>query len=308
MRKGAFLDCDGVIWHNDRSMVGGNYYNLSIADVRWIEGAIQAHERLYQAGYDIFWVTMQNCIREGKIKADECYDIFKFMRNYINNLLGNNVVRDFAICSTEEKAEAKVLAKRNAILGLATLNMINLSQSFGCGDARSDILAYNEAGIGTTVHIDLPDTTVQNDHDVKEADGIAPNLETAVQWLLARGNEIDSLFIDTVNKLTGREYVMLNDPSLNQCYKLLQIFKGRQSSYHCHHIKTETFTIVKGAVKLQIGDEVIHAIAGRTFQIDPECYHSFSAETETAIIFEESSYHDDKDTIRKNNSCATEEN
>lgn len=303
--RGAFLDVDGVIRHNNRSKVGGNYYNIELSDVQYIEGAIEAHKLLYNAGYNVFWITMQNSITEGKTTLAYQNLLFNIMRETVNNSVGANVVKDFKICTTEsEDSQEKIDAKLEAVFDLACYYDISFRDSFGCGDCKSDVLAFKQVGIGTVVHIDLPDLEgVYNDHCVKEADGIAPDLITAVQWLLARGNDINSLFVDVVNKLTGREYVILNDPEANKCFKILQLFKGRKSSCHHHLEKTESFKVIKGVVKFTIDSKIIYAYPGSVFSIDHEVDHSFEACSETALIFEESTYHKDSDTIRLTPSC-----
>ena len=303
--KAAFLDVDGVIRHNDRSKNGGNYYNLSYEGVDWIDGAIEAHDLLYKMGYSIFWITMQNCIAEGKISHKDCDSIFRQMRDHVNGVVGKEVVNGYTICVTTEDKKDKINAKRDAVLEIAEAEGIDLFRSFGCGDARADVLAFNRAGVGGTCHIDLPDTTVKNDHNVVEADGIAPNLLSAVTWLSCRGYDPNSLFINQVTKMTGKEYWILNDKAKNKCYKILHIFRGRKSSYHCHHVKSEKFTVLRGLIKFKIGDETIFADAGDTFDIPQEACHSFESLTDMAIILEESTHHEDEDTYRETPSCAS---
>jgi len=105
--------------------------------------------------------------------------------------------------------------------------------------------------------------------------------------------------------LTGKEYWLLNDKEANKCYKILHIFKGRKSSYHCHHVKSEKFTVLSGLIKFKIGDEPIFADAGDSFDIPQELCHSFESLSDMAIILEESTYHEDSDTYRESQSCAS---
>ena len=111
MRKAAFLDVDGCIKHSDRSQKWGNFYTLTYDGVHWIDGAIEAHKRLYDMGYDVFWVSMQNCINEKLITMYECFNIFRKMKDYVNEQVGSPVVRNYQICTSEENSEAKILAK-----------------------------------------------------------------------------------------------------------------------------------------------------------------------------------------------------
>ena len=298
MNKAAYLDCDGVIRHNDRSKQGGNFYTLSYDDVEWIDGAIEAHRRLYDMGYKVFWVTMQNCINERKISYEDCKDIFIQMQEYVNGQCNAPVVKNFVICTSKENSEAKIMAKSKAVKVFSEQYTINLEESFGCGDARADVIAFKEAGVGTVVHIDLPDTTAKNDHNVLEADGIAPSLSHAIHWFDWGGNDPKSLFSDIVNKVTGREYIILNDNSLGMCYKIIQIFKGRISSVHRHEIKNEVFTVLEGRVRFVVDQNKYVCAPGHTITIPCGVYHSFEALSPVAIFLEVSGYHQDSDTYR----------
>ncbi|HUS88528.1 MAG TPA: cupin domain-containing protein [Desulfosporosinus sp.] len=296
MNKAAFLDVNNSIIHNDRSKLGGNFYILSYDDVEWIDGAIEAQKKLYDMGYMVFWVTMQNCINEGKISRVDCENIFDQMSDYIN--VKDDIITDYRVCISREDSQAKIDAKKIAVWNLARRYDIDLQASFGVGDAKSDILAFKGAGVGTNIHIDLPDTTAKNDHNVEEADGIAPNLQTAVQWFLSEGYNPKSLFTNYVNKVTGREYILCNDANFNKCFKLLQIFKGRVSSYHYHKSKSESFTVVSGKVRFVIDDEVVIRSLGDTIRVTKETPHSFEALSDMAVLFEQSTEHNDDDTYR----------
>lgn len=311
MKKGAFLDVDGVIRHNDRSIEGGNFYNLIIDDVMWIHGAVDAMFKLYTMGYDVYWITMQNCIAEGLITSNECNKIFEYMRNHVNSLFNANIVKDYYICVTSEDKEAKIEAKTNAVYEASLHYDIDLESSFGCGDAEADIIAFKRAGIGVVCHIDLPDNnTTKNDHNVKLADGISPSLETAVHWLSCRGYDPNSMFIHKENKLTGYEYWITNNDVDNQCYKLLHLFKGRKSSLHSHKIKSEKFKVIQGIVLFTYCDEQgntasMKLFTGDEYNVKVNLAHSFEALSDTAILLEESLYHVESDTYRITNSCGT---
>lgn len=305
MNKAAFLDVDGVIRHNDRSKQGGNFYTLKYSDVDWIDGAIFAHKMLYHAGYDIYWVTMQNCILEGKITKLECANIFTKMTEHVHNKIGCNCIKGVAICTSTENSDDKIFIKQQETKKIAITNNVDLVTSLGVGDAKSDILAFKRAGVGTNIHIDLPDTSAINDHNVIEADGIAPNLRTAVDWFLQRGHDPNSLFLEHVNKLTGREYIILNDSVRSKCYKILQIFKGRKSSSHYHKNKVEKFTVLRGIVKFTAMRGMRYVEHGDFVEIEQGEKHSFESITDMALILEESSYHEDSDTYRESISCAS---
>ena len=71
MERAVFFDVDGVIRHNNTSKEDGCYYCLKYKDVDYINGIYQAHTFLQNAGYKIFWVTMQNCIKEGRATLEQ---------------------------------------------------------------------------------------------------------------------------------------------------------------------------------------------------------------------------------------------
>ena len=173
--KGAFLDVDGVVRHNDRSMDGGPYYTTSYDQVVFIKGALEAHKMLYEAGFKVYWVTMQNSIVEGVVSAEVVDNIFKQMAKDVMRIV--QVPVKYRVCTTPtEDSDLKVWAKCQAVQEFAEADDIDLSQSVGIGDARSDILAFQKAGCGTNIHINIP----RGDKDVKEADWVANSLYEAV--------------------------------------------------------------------------------------------------------------------------------
>ncbi len=110
-----------------------------------------------------------------------------------------------------------------------------------------------------------------------------------------------------VEKLWGRELWYHNDS--DYCMKILILKSGFQSSLHFHKIKRETFIVVDGAVELLYDGEIF--VLTKTnkfaFDIEPGVTHQFRAletksplfdEREAATIIEVSTYHDDTDVYR----------
>jgi D-glycero-D-manno-heptose 1,7-bisphosphate phosphatase len=179
MKCGAFIDRDGCIFHNDRSLEGGQYYITSYDQAIFIKGALEAIKMLYEAGYKIYIVSMQNSIPQGIVSAEVVDNIFKQMARDIMRIV--QVPVKYRVCTTPiEDDVLKIWAKCHAVMEFAEEDGINLSQSVGIGDARTDILAFRKAGIGTNIHIDIP----YGDKDVKEASWVANSLyEAAFKWI-----------------------------------------------------------------------------------------------------------------------------
>lgn len=110
-----------------------------------------------------------------------------------------------------------------------------------------------------------------------------------------------------VKKLWGCERWLHNT---NQyCMKVLELLPEYQSSLHYHKNKTETFLVVSGKVRLEImqGFKVspdgahIRTMYLRPYQhhtLAPYTPHRFTAVGGPAVIVEASTYHDDEDVFR----------
>jgi mannose-6-phosphate isomerase-like protein (cupin superfamily) len=102
-----------------------------------------------------------------------------------------------------------------------------------------------------------------------------------------------------VEKVWGREYWLENNESY--CAKLLYIRAGYQCSLHYHKIKDETFLVLDGTISLEttsarrLQPDILHP--GQKTRIHPYVAHRFTGIT-NAIILEVSTYHDDLDVVR----------
>ncbi len=300
MNKGAFLDCDGVVRENDRSKENGCYYVLRREDVEFISGALEAIQILDSAGYKIYLVSMQNAIVEGKATYHQIDAIFWYMRDEIERLTG--VIIDYEICTTPtEDSELKVIAKRDVVLKFAMRDNVNLRDSFGAGDARSDILAFRRAGIGHLAHIDIP----RGDHCVTEADMTFPNLKEAVVDFVKTPSIPTSMLAHMlatkthcVNKVWGAEYWLVNSEEGNYCSKILELKEGHRSSSHYHNYKHETFLVLSGVVHINHSGVLCKCIAGDKVEIGVREPHFFESFYGNSYILEVSTYHDDEDCVR----------
>lgn len=119
-----------------------------------------------------------------------------------------------------------------------------------------------------------------------------------------------------VEKLWGSETWLEN--SEKYCMKLLFLKPGFQSSLHYHKIKTETFLVVAGRVKLELlpyyythpdQADVVQVRRLQPYQaitLNPFTPHRFSTISEEAVIVEASTEHSDDDVVRLEDSRAIE--
>jgi len=305
MNRAVFFDVDGVIRHNNTSKEDGCYYCLSYDQVDYINGIVQAHSYLQEAGYRIFWVTMQNCIKEGFVEEDDVHDILMRMCKFFDD---NGIhVEDYQICqSKEESDESKALYKKYAVEKLAMVYNIDLSRSIGIGDRRHDIEAYNMAGIGTTIQaLNLyGDKKCEADYHYSNNLHIA-NLDTLFNVLMIHHgcNDIPRILniakhFPRVEKVWGEEYHIVNDEHGNYCSKFLVLKQDHISSLHYHGEKHETFTVLAGVVRVEQNNIVHTLIKGDSVFIHTGDYHRFSSICGDAILLETSTFHKDEDTFR----------
>ncbi len=114
--------------------------------------------------------------------------------------------------------------------------------------------------------------------------------------------------IKVVPKIWGEERWIHNDKLY--CGKLLIVKKGKHCSLHYHKLKTETFYVTKGKIKVELTDlknakinppiirETFILKTGDAIILHPKDVHRFTALTPTAQIFEFSTQHFDSDSHR----------
>ena len=318
MDRAAFWDVNGVIIHNDASMKGGCYYCLKYEDVDYIDGVFNAHKYLQDAGYKIFWVTSQGCVTEGLITEERVHEILISMIGDFADI--GLKVGDYQICypsviSTieSEMSESKVKVKVDAVNKLAMVYKIDLSKSIGIGDRKSDIDAYKIAGIGITIQALTPygdkgcdvDYVYDSPLDMQsEGTGFAhPDTLIEVLRVIHGCNDIYKLIkiannFQKVKKVWGNEYWIVNDTHGNYCSKFLVLNPDHVSSLHYHKNKCETFTVLAGIVNIENEAHNHICIAGESLLIQPNNRHRFNAVESPAVILETSTFHQDEDTFR----------
>ena len=101
-----------------------------------------------------------------------------------------------------------------------------------------------------------------------------------------------------VEKIWGEEYHIVNSIHGNYCSKFLSLKQDHISSLHYHKNKCETFTVLAGIVNIENEGYPHVCIKGDSILIQPNEKHRFSSIRGDAILLETSTFHQDEDTFR----------
>ena len=103
-------------------------------------------------------------------------------------------------------------------------------------------------------------------------------------------------------KSWGREVCIANNPLY--CGKILEIRKGHKCSLHFHKLKTESFYLHSGRLRVRVKESVDSALidefemtAGQCMDVPPGLVHQMEA-LEDAELFEFSTQHFNSDSHR----------
>ena len=96
-----------------------------------------------------------------------------------------------------------------------------------------------------------------------------------------------------VPKVWGHEEWIVNS---TYCGKLLHLREGMRCSLHYHERKDETFYVLSGKVRLEVGAFAVTLNPGDSHHIPPGTRHRFSGIDDSVIV--EFSTHDDDDNVR----------
>jgi len=128
------------------------------------------------------------------------------------------------------------------------------------------------------------------------------------EYSRTQGHEMDTSTIGVrepihvESKSWGREVWIANNPLY--CGKILEIRKGKHCSLHYHKLKTESFYLRTGRLKVRIRrsplvelNEEFEMVAGQCMDVTPGLVHQMEA-LEDAELFEFSTQHFNSDSHR----------
>jgi len=72
------------------------------------------------------------------------------------------------------------------------------------------------------------------------------------------------------------EFWVANEAQLGYCGKFLYVFDGQTCPYHQHNLKHETFFIVKGEIRMTMGEESRAMKEGDLLVMPPSTGHTFT--------------------------------
>ena len=305
--RAVFIDVDGVIRHNNASKKDGQYYNTKYGHVDYRTEFFDGLKLLELAGYKLFFVSMQNCIKPQEA-IDHGYepvtynDIKKVFDRMVWDLsqLGINII-DYKICTTEtEDKQEKIDAKTFACNELASEYNINLAKSIGIGDRIADLLSYEKAGIENRIHIicEFGDQ-ISGESYLRAKDG--REFDKVIENILGYSEcDVISHFLgsDKIKKVWGFEYIIANDVH-GYCCKVLEVHPNYQCSLHHHKNKHETFIVLAGVMCLEYQNHIDFYYPGDKIEIERSEDHRFWTPINYPCWFMEvSNYSDDNDCYR----------
>lgn len=72
------------------------------------------------------------------------------------------------------------------------------------------------------------------------------------------------------------EFWVANEAELGYCGKFLFVFDGQTCPYHFHQMKHETFFVLKGQIRMKMGEEIREMKEGDLLTMPPGAAHSFT--------------------------------
>ena len=189
MHRAIFLDRDGVLVHDDHLITAPE-------QLRVMEGAPMALERLRAAGWRLVVVTNQTVVARGLLDEAGVGALHEDLRQKI--LAGGGPSLDaFYVCPHHPRADDPRYRvdcdcrkpRPGLLLRAAAERNLDLSRSFLVGDRPSDIAAGQRAGCRTILvttgrHEDPPIQSPDSAEPTRPPDAVLPDLAAAVDWIL----------------------------------------------------------------------------------------------------------------------------
>ena len=80
------------------------------------------------------------------------------------------------------------------------------------------------------------------------------------------------------------EFWVANEEQHGYCGKFLFVFDGQTCPYHYHEVKHETFFVLKGAIRMQVGEQERLMQQGELLTMPPGTGHSFTGAGPALIL------------------------
>ena len=82
--------------------------------------------------------------------------------------------------------------------------------------------------------------------------------------------------LNRFSEIGETEFWIANEADLGYCGKFLFVFDGQTCPYHYHRMKHETFFVVKGKIRMKMGEEERVMCEGDLLAMPPGTGHSFT--------------------------------
>ena len=146
MDPALFLDRDGVIMENRAS------YVRSWGDVEFYPQALEALSKVRSSPYKVFLITNQSAVGRGIITLEKAKSINQMVVNYIEQAGGR--IDDVFMCPHAPDENCNCRKPRpGLILQAVEKYPVDLNRSIMVGDAISDMVAGQSAGIPFTMMV-----------------------------------------------------------------------------------------------------------------------------------------------------------
>jgi D-glycero-D-manno-heptose 1,7-bisphosphate phosphatase len=173
MKKGAFLDRDGVI---NRKAPEGQYVTRW-EDMEFLPGACDAIRLLNHSGFLVVVVSNQRCIAKGLLTTDELESMHARMRREFEAAGAKIDAVYYCPHDTQPPCGCRK-PEPGMLLNAARTHNVDLAASWAIGDSEHDVEAGKRAGCRTTRVIG------NNKSTTTSADLVASSLLDAIHKIL----------------------------------------------------------------------------------------------------------------------------
>ena len=80
------------------------------------------------------------------------------------------------------------------------------------------------------------------------------------------------------------EFWIANEIQAGYCGKYMYLYDGQTCPLHYHKVKHETFFVVRGGLRVTLGDEELELTEGQTLPIEPGLQHAFTGVGPTLML------------------------